>query len=136
MLIQLLKTACGAAALCVNRQLILEGDAEDDSAKLAEQTAERLAEAVGAPLQVLPLAPATADWNWPALIAAHVPPVTAAWVEDEEGRVLVGKRPPGEHRWAEVDHWPADVQAALTLPEAPEKPRRIGRAVPIRGKKR
>lgn len=78
MLIQLLKTACGAAALCVNRQLILEGDAEDDSAKLAEQTAERLAEAVGAPLQVLPLAPATADWNWPALIAAHVPPVTAA----------------------------------------------------------
>ena len=26
--------------------------------------------------------------------------VTAAWVEDEEGRVLVGRRPQGEHRWA------------------------------------
>jgi hypothetical protein len=62
--------------------------------------------------------------------------VTAAWVEDDEGCVLVGRRPPGEHRWAEVDHWPADVQAALTLPEAPAKPRRMGRAVPIRGKKR
>ena len=62
--------------------------------------------------------------------------VTAAWVEDEDGIVLAGKRPAGEHRWAEVDHWPADVQVALTLPEAPEKPRRMGRAVPIRGKKR
>lgn len=62
--------------------------------------------------------------------------VTAAWVEDEEGRVLVGKRPPGEHRWAQVDHWPADVQAALTLPEAPVKPRRMGRVVPIRVGKR
>ena len=62
--------------------------------------------------------------------------VTAAWVEDEDGRVLVGRRPPGEHRWAEVDHWPADVQAALTLPEAPVKPRRMGRVVPIRVGKR
>lgn len=61
--------------------------------------------------------------------------VTAAWVEDEDGIVLAGKRPAGEHRWAEVDHWPVDVQAALMLPEAPEKPRRMGRAVPIRGKK-
>lgn len=62
--------------------------------------------------------------------------VTAAWVEDEEGRVLVGRRPQGEHRWAEVEHWPADVAKAVALPEKPEKPRRMGRAVPIRGKKR
>ena len=61
--------------------------------------------------------------------------VTAAWVEDEDGRVLVGRRPPGEHRWAEVDHWPVDVQAALTLPEGPVKPRRVGRAQAIRGKR-
>ncbi len=62
--------------------------------------------------------------------------VTAAWVEDEDGIVLAGKRPAGEHRWAEVDHWPADVQAALTLPEAPARPRKVGRAVPIRGGRR
>lgn len=61
--------------------------------------------------------------------------VTAAWVEDEDGIVLAGKRPAGEHRWAEVDHWPADVQAALTLPEAPVKVRRVGRAQAIRGKR-
>ena len=61
--------------------------------------------------------------------------VTAAWVEDEEGRVLVGRRPSGEHRWAEVDHWPADVQAALTLPEKPVKAWRVGRAQAIRGKR-
>ena len=61
--------------------------------------------------------------------------VTAAWVEDEEGRVLVGNRPPGEHRWAEVDHWPADVQAALTLPAPPERVRKVGRAMAIRGKR-
>ena len=62
--------------------------------------------------------------------------VTAAWVEDEEGRVLVGRRPSGEHRWAEVDHWPEDVQAALTLPEKPVKARKVGRVVPIRERKR
>lgn len=62
--------------------------------------------------------------------------VTAAWVEDEEGRVLVGRRPSGEHRRAEVDHWPADVQAALTLPEKPVKARKVGRVVPIRERKR
>lgn len=62
--------------------------------------------------------------------------VTAAWVEDEDGIVLAGKRPAGEHRWAEVDHWPADVQAALTLPEKPVKARKVGRVVPIRGRKR
>ncbi len=62
--------------------------------------------------------------------------VTAAWVEDEEGRVLVGRRPSGEHRWAEVDHWPADVQAALTLPEKPVKARKVGRRVAIRGGRR
>lgn len=61
--------------------------------------------------------------------------VTAAWVEDEEGRVLVGRRPPGEHRWAEVDHWPEDVQAALTLPAPPERVRKVGRAMAIRGKR-
>ena len=60
--------------------------------------------------------------------------VTAAWVEDEDGIVLAGKRPPGEHRWAEVDHWPADVQAALTLPAPPERVRKVGRATAIRGK--
>ena len=62
--------------------------------------------------------------------------VTAAWVEDEEGRVLVGRRPQGEHRWAEVEHWPEDVQAALTLPEKPVKARKVGRVVPIRERKR
>ena len=62
--------------------------------------------------------------------------VTAAWVEDEDGIVLAGRRPDGEHRWAEVDHWPADVQAALTLPEKPVKARKVGRVVPIRGRKR
>ena len=62
--------------------------------------------------------------------------VTAAWVEDEEGRVLVGRRPQGEHRWAEVNHWPEDVQAALTLPEKPVKARKVGRVVPIRERKR
>ena len=61
--------------------------------------------------------------------------VTAAWIEDEEGRVLVGKRPPGEHRWAEVDHWPADVQAALNRPEKAVAPRKVGRPVRIRGKR-
>lgn len=61
--------------------------------------------------------------------------VTAAWVEDEDGIVLAGKRPAGEHRWAEVDHWPADVQAALTLPEGPVKARKVGRAQAIRGKR-
>lgn len=61
--------------------------------------------------------------------------VTAAWVEDEDGIVLAGKRPAGEHRWAEVDHWPADVQAALTLPEGPARPRKVGRAQAIRGKR-
>ena len=60
--------------------------------------------------------------------------VTAAWVEDEKERVLVDRRPPGEHRWAEVDHWPADVQAALTLPAPPERVRKVGRATAIRGK--
>ena len=62
--------------------------------------------------------------------------VTAAWVEDEDGIVLAGKRPAGEHRWAEVEHWPADVQAALTLPEKPVKARKVGRVVPIRERKR
>lgn len=61
--------------------------------------------------------------------------VTAAWVEDEDGILLAGKRPAGEHRWAEVIHWPADVQAALTLPEAPARPRKVGRAQAIRGKR-
>ena len=61
--------------------------------------------------------------------------VTAAWVEDEDGIVLAGRRPPGEHLWAQVDHWPADVQAALTLPEAPVKARKVGRAQAIRGKR-
>lgn len=61
--------------------------------------------------------------------------VTAAWVEDEDGIVLAGKRPAGEHRWAEVDHWPSDVQAALTLPEGPVRPRKVGRAQAIRGKR-
>lgn len=61
--------------------------------------------------------------------------VTAAWVEDEEGRVIVGRRPPGEHRWVEVDHWPEDVQRALTLPEAPVRVRKVGRAQAIRGKR-
>lgn len=62
--------------------------------------------------------------------------VTAAWVEDEEGRVLVGRRPPDEHRWAELEHWPADVQAALKRPEKAAAPRNVGRVVPIRGRKR
>lgn len=62
--------------------------------------------------------------------------VTAAWVEDEDGIVLAGKRPAGEHRWAEVDHWPDDVQAALTLPEGPVKARKVGRRVAIRGGRR
>lgn len=61
--------------------------------------------------------------------------VTAAWVEDEEGRVLVGRRPPGEHRWVEVEHLPADVQAAVTLPAPPERVRKVGRATAIRGKR-
>lgn len=61
--------------------------------------------------------------------------VTAAWVEDEDGIVLAGKRPADEHRWAEVDHWPAGVQAALTLPDGPAKPRKVGRAQAIRGKR-
>lgn len=61
--------------------------------------------------------------------------VTAAWVEDEDGRVLVGRRPPGEHRWAEVDHLPADVQAALNRPEKAVAPRKVGRPVRIRGKR-
>ena len=60
--------------------------------------------------------------------------VVAAWIEDEDGIVLAGKRPAGEHLWAEVDHWPADVQAALTLPAPPERVRKVGRATAIRGK--
>lgn len=58
--------------------------------------------------------------------------VTAAWVEDEDGIVLAGKRPPGEHNWVEVTHWPswaADV--AIKRPEP--KPKARGRAVAIRG---
>ena len=62
--------------------------------------------------------------------------VTAAWVEDEDGIVLAGKRPHGEHRWAEVEHWPEDVQAALNRPEKAAAPRKVGRPVRIRGKRR
>ena len=61
--------------------------------------------------------------------------VTAAWVEDEEGRVLVGRRPQGEHRLAEVEHWPEDVATAVALPEKPERVRKVGRATAIRGKR-
>ena len=61
--------------------------------------------------------------------------VTAAWVEDEDGIVLAGKRPPGEHRWAEVEHWPADVAKAVALPAPPERVRKVGRATAIRGKR-
>ena len=61
--------------------------------------------------------------------------VTAAWVEDEEGIVLAGKRPPGEHNWAEVDHWP-DWADRVGVPKAAPKPKSRGRAVPIRGVKR
>ena len=60
--------------------------------------------------------------------------VTAAWVEDEDGIVLAGKRPPGEHRWAEVEHWPEDVAKAVALPAPPERVRKVGRATAIRGK--
>jgi hypothetical protein len=59
--------------------------------------------------------------------------VTAAWVEDGDGIVLAGRRPEGEYKWAEVDHWPADVQAAVMRPEREVKPKSRGRAVPIRG---
>ena len=61
--------------------------------------------------------------------------VTAAWVEDEDGIVLAGKRPPGEHRLAEVEHWPADVAKAVALPAPPERVRKVGRATAIGGKR-
>ena len=61
--------------------------------------------------------------------------VTAAWVEDEDGIVLAGKRLPGEHRWAEVEHWPEDVAKAVALPAPPERVRKVGRATAIRGKR-
>lgn len=69
MSLQLIKTPTGEVALVVNSQLILDGEAEDDSAKLTEQTAERLAMALNEPLQAIQVEPTAADWTWDDLVS-------------------------------------------------------------------
>lgn len=76
MSLQLIKTPTGEIALVVNRVLIIDGESEDDSAKLAEQTGERLSAALEIPLQVIQASPASAEWKWDELIAQVAMPVT------------------------------------------------------------
>lgn len=58
--------------------------------------------------------------------------VSAAWIEDEDGIVIAGKRPPGEHRWVDLEHLPWVVQAAVDVPRKAVAPKKKGRAVAIR----
>ena len=68
MRLQLFKTTTGEAALIVNDQLIMDGDSDDDSAKLVEQTGERLATALDVALGIQNIQPNRADWAWSDLL--------------------------------------------------------------------
>ena len=57
MSLQLVKTPTGEVALVANHQLIIDGEPSDDSAKLVEQTSERLSVALEVPLEVVTIAP-------------------------------------------------------------------------------
>lgn len=67
--LQLFKTPTGEVALVANRHLIIDGETDDDSAKLVEQTSERLSVALEAPLEIVAIEPASVEWNWEGLIA-------------------------------------------------------------------
>lgn len=60
--------------------------------------------------------------------------ITAAWIEDEDNIVIAGKRPPGEHRWADLEHLPSVVQAAVDVPKKVAAAPKKKRAVAIRGR--
>ena len=87
MSLQLITTPTGEVALVVNNQIIIDGEAEDASAKLAEQTAERLAVALNEPLQVIQVEPTAADWTWDALLSQML--TSAASQERSSAEVAV-----------------------------------------------
>lgn len=60
--LQLVKTPTGEVALVANHHLIIDGDPADDSAKLVEQTSERLSVALEVPLERITVEPATVEW--------------------------------------------------------------------------
>ena len=64
MRLQLFKTNTGEAALIVNGHFIVDGDSEDDSARLVEQTGERLATALDVALTVQNVQPNRTNWEW------------------------------------------------------------------------
>ena len=78
MSLQLVKTPTGEVALVANHQLIIDGEPSDDSAKLVEQTSERLSVALEVPLEVVTIAPSTVEWSWDDLIAQLAPAATTS----------------------------------------------------------
>ena len=74
--LQLFKTPTGEVALVANRHLIIDGEPADDSAKLVEQTSERLSVALEVPLEIVAIEPASVEWSWEILIAQASPTAT------------------------------------------------------------
>ena len=73
MSLHLIKIPTGEVALLANNQLVFDGESEDDSARLVEDVAERLAIALEIPLMVSQIDPGTGAWEWETLIAQSVP---------------------------------------------------------------
>lgn len=76
--LQLVKTPTGEVALVANHHLIIDGEPADDSAKLVEQTSERLSVALEVPLERITVDPATVEWSWEDLIAQMAPAATTS----------------------------------------------------------
>lgn len=74
--LQLFKTPTGEVALVANRHLIIDGETADDSAKLVEQTSERLSVALEVPLEIVAIEPASVEWSWEVLISQVSPTAT------------------------------------------------------------
>ncbi len=76
--LELLKNTNGACSLMVNGSFILDGDAKDDSARLVEAVAERLAAATNSALSVRFFTTGPeADWSWESVAAMVAAPPPA-----------------------------------------------------------
>ena len=85
----IITTPTGEVALVLNRILIMDGDAADDSAKLVHQTGERLAAALGKSPIVVNHTPTTAEWEWQDLIKV-INSTSAPTVCGKCGSMLIG----------------------------------------------
>ena len=68
MTVHIITVQTGEVALLVNHQLIMDGDAADDSARLVTQTGGRLAIALNTTPKLIHASPADPEWEWPDLI--------------------------------------------------------------------